>query len=387
MPEGAYCNAKQAAARLGVTLPTLYAYASRGQLRSEPVPGRPRERRYHREDIDRLLHRKEARGDPAKAAERGLHWGGPVLSSGLTLIHNGRLYYRGRDVIELAKSATLEHTAALLWDSDPPETFPVPPARIASVSADPIVRLQSALPVAGAKDLAAYDLRPPAVRQAGARILRLFTALVAGRATSDPAHLALQKAWAPRDAGAAEAIRIALVLCADHELNVSAFTARCAASAGATPYDTVCAALATLKGARHGGETRRVRALLEEIASSRRARAVLSGRLRRGERLPGFGHPLYPEGDPRAALLMSLSRDPLAHAVSRAGHALFREHVNLDFGLVALARARRLPESAPLVLFALGRTVGWIAHAIEQYASPELIRPRANYTGPPPAIP
>src|SRR5437868_11599204 len=92
-----YLTARQAAGALGVTKATLYAYTSRGQLRSEPVPGRPRERWYYREDLDRLRERKEARRDPAKAAARGLHWGSAVLDSNLTLIHDGRLYYRGQD--------------------------------------------------------------------------------------------------------------------------------------------------------------------------------------------------------------------------------------------------------------------------------------------------
>src|SRR2546425_6224306 len=93
-----YLTAKQAADAVGVTRATLYAYTSRGQLQSEPAPGRPRERRYYREDIERLRTRNETRRDPAKAAEQGLHWGSPVLASAITLIHNGRLYYRGQDV-------------------------------------------------------------------------------------------------------------------------------------------------------------------------------------------------------------------------------------------------------------------------------------------------
>src|ERR1051326_2055608 len=103
-----YLNAREAAAALGVTPASLYAYASRGQLRSEPVPGEPRTRRYYRQDVARLIERKEARRDPARAAARGLHWGSPVLESGLTLIHEGRLYYRGREVVTLAKYAALE---------------------------------------------------------------------------------------------------------------------------------------------------------------------------------------------------------------------------------------------------------------------------------------
>jgi citrate synthase len=328
-----------------------------------------------------------------------LHWGSPVLPSSITLIHDCKLYYRGRDALKLAESTTLEQVAALLWEAEASERLFEQPgapsfrhlARLQTSTKDPIVKMQTALPLAGAVDVASYDLRPVAVRRAGARILRLLTTVVAARDSRAPVHLALQAAWAPGKAAVGEVIRTALVLCADHELNVSAFTARCAASAGASPYDAVSAAMAALKGSRHGGETRRVSALFAEAETPRRARNVLANRLRRGERLPGFGHPLYPAGDPRAALLMRLAEASGnrkewsgVRALSRAARELLHEAPNLDFGLVALARTYGLPEHAPLVLFALGRTAGWIAHAIEQYASGELIRPRANYTGPDP---
>src|ERR1051326_6882768 len=116
-----YLTAKEAAAALGVTPATLYAYASRGQLRSEPSPRPSTSPGSARPDIERLLERKETRRDPAAAAARGLHWGSPVLSSGITLIHNGRLYYRGQDALQLARTATLEQVAQLLWDAEPGE--------------------------------------------------------------------------------------------------------------------------------------------------------------------------------------------------------------------------------------------------------------------------
>ncbi len=392
-----YLTAKQAAEALGVTRPTLYAYTSRGQLHSEPVPGRPRECRYDREDIQRLRERKEARRDPDKAAARGLRWGSPVLESGITLIHDGKLYYRGQDVLKLAERATLEQVAELLWAAeaererlfDQPVTLSLRHLdRLRTCSRDPLTLLQMALPPAGALDPASFDLRPAAVRQTGARILRLLTTIVAGRRVEAPVHLALQAGWAPKRAAVGEAIRMALVLCADHELNVSAFTARCAASAGASPYDVVSAALATLKGRRHGGETERVSALFREAGTPKRARSVMANRLRLGERVPGFGHPLYPNGDPRAALLMRLAEASgnetewrLVRALGKAGSELLHDLPNLDFGLAALARTYRLPGHAPLLLFALGRTAGWIAHAIEQSSTGELIRPRARYTG------
>src|SRR5581483_3037763 len=249
-----YLTAGEAASRLGISRASLYAYTSRGQIRSEATPGKTRERRYAAEDIERLRSRQEARRDPAGAAARGLHWGTPVLDSGLTLVHNGRLYYRGRDAVELAQTATLEETAELLWDAGPDERLferacalsRPRMARLRAIAREPLALLQLALPIAGAADAAAWDLRPAGVRQTGGRILRLLVEVARGRAGAR-VHEALSEVWAPGNAGAREAIRQALVLCADHELNVSAFTARCAASAAASPYDAVSAALATLK--------------------------------------------------------------------------------------------------------------------------------------------
>jgi citrate synthase len=131
-----------------------------------------------------------------------------------------------------------------------------------------------------------------------------------------------------------------------------------------------------------------VLALLTETGTPKDARRVIANRVRRGERLAGFGHPLYPAGDPRAVLLLRLAEASgndrewqRVRAVSKAGSELLHDLPNLDFGLAAITRAYRLPEQAPVLLFALGRTIGWIAHAIEEYASGQLIRPRARYTG------
>src|SRR5262245_8636535 len=224
--------------------------------------------------------------------------------------------------------------------------------------------------------------------------MRLMTDIVAPRPAKAPGpliHVALQSEWAPRKTAVGDVIRIALVLCADHELNVSAFTARCAASAGAAPYDVVSAAMATLKGYKHGGAGERVMALLAESDTPKEARALIAERMRGGQRLPGFGHPLYPSGDPRATLLLRLAEASgnekewrRAKALSKAAVELLDDLPNLDFGLAALTRAYGLPAQAPVLLFALGRTVGWIAHAIEEYDAGQLIRPRARYTGPSP---
>jgi citrate synthase len=262
------------------------------------------------------------------------------------------------------------------------------------------VQLQVALPLAGSVDAASHDLRPRAVRLAGGRMLALFGALLGrGRESTVSIVAALQHAWAPHDAAVRDAVRAALILCADHELNVSAFAARCAASAGASPYDVVSAALATLKGFKHGGAAERVSALVRDAITPGSARTLIATRLRRGEGVPGFGHPLYPEGDPRATALLQLAEArrttngkasgdswrPFGH-LAKAGADLLQDRPNVDFALAAIAHAYRLPPHAPLVLFAVGRTLGWIAHAIEEYESGRLIRPRAQYVGPSPMI-
>jgi len=394
-----YLTAAQAAGALRVTRPTLYAYASRGVLRSEAIPGRPRERRYYREDVERLRERKEARRDPATAAARGLHWGGPVLESAITLIHNGALYYRGRDAIALARTATVAQAAAVLWDIGDAEAerlFRQPDvatraqlAQIRRCASDTFTQLQIALAIASRIDDAAYDLRPHAVCATGARMLHVFGGVLGQGPTREPIERTLATIWGRRRRGVADVIRTALILCADHELNVSAFTARCAASAGAPPYDVVSAAMATLKGFKHGGAAERVLSLAAECATPASARAAVGARLRRGEALPGFGHPLYPAGDPRATALLHLvdtGTKPPAWVLNlrNAGAALLHDRPNLDFGLAAVTAAYRLPAHAPLLLFGVGRTIGWIAHAMEEYASGRLIRPRARYVGPVP---
>jgi citrate synthase len=399
--EDRFLTAQEAAAELGISLATLYAYASRGMLRSEPVPGEPRARRYPREDVLRLREKKELRKEPEKAAPKALSWGTPVMESALTLIQDGRLYYRGRDAVELARTATVEEVATLLWTGDPGEAGRLfagvagEPPRIAwhlSEGLTPIERCQVAVPLAGAADLAAWDLRPAAVAAAGARILRLMARVAAGEPSSQPSDgiaAVLQAGWAPGRPEAARPIGAALILAADHELNVSAFTARCVASANASPWDVVSAGLAALKGSRHGGHTERVEALFREAGSAAGARRVLADRLRRGEPIPGCGHSLYPDGDPRGAALLEMAAGiapgspavECALAMAEAYRELIHEHPTIDHGLVALSRALDLPEHTPLALFALGRTIGWIGHAIEQYGLDRLIRPRAAYIG------
>jgi citrate synthase len=387
MAEFNLINARQAADRLGIKLDTLYAYVSRGRLQSVSLPG-TRERRYRVEDVEALLATREGER-PARSTESEALM--PVIGSSICLIENGRLFYRGKDAIRLAEEATLEDIATLLWraeegadlDDDRPDAFPD------DISASGLIeRCQINLAAVADEDLPAVDLTRTGVIRTGRRILRVLTASVALLPSlPEPVHRRLAAAWRLDQTGA-EILRCCLVLIADHELNASTFVARCVASTGATPYAVVSAALGALSGRRHGGASARAEALFAELARGGDAMTVMAGRLARGDDLPGFGHFLYPAGDPRATMILAAVTRTLPKAraliesAAAAGTRLTGRHPNVDFALAAAATSLALPRNAALAIFIVGRAVGWIAHTIEQYESGILIRPRARYVGP-----
>jgi citrate synthase len=232
------------------------------------------------------------------------------------------------------------------------------------------------------------------VRRTGTRILHLLARAAAGasRVNGSVSEL-LQRGWLPDRPDAAALLEAALVLWADHELNVGTFTVRCVASAQATPYAAAIAGLSALGGALHGGVTDQVEALFDEARAPADVERRIGARLRRGERIPGFGHWLYPDGDPRAAALLArlrahggVSREALdlTDALERTTQRVTGRSANVDFATVALRRSLGMPEGSALALIGVARSVGWIAHVLEQYATGRLIRPRARYTGPSP---
>ena len=388
-----WIGADEASRLLRVSRTTLYAYVSRGYVRSQATAGPSRERLYSRDDVERLRRRTEARRDPDKAAARSLQWGLPVLESSIAFIDGQRLYYRGHDAVAMARTRSLAEVASLIWSGTFDGAFSPAAPRAEALKPDKalpfVARAQAVLATASIRDHAASDLRADSVAHAGWRIVHLLTRAASLSRTSSPSiDQALGSAWGVK-ARDVDLLRSALILCADHELNVSSFTARCVASAGSHPYAVVIAGLAALEGTRHGGVSARVESMLDSLQQSRHPRGAVNARLRRGESIDGFGHPLYRDGDPRATALIEMLRE--RHAKSRelaiileiadAATSLTRERPNLDFALVAVARTLRLPAGSPLTLFAIGRTIGWIGHAIEQYATGQLIRPRAKYVG------
>lgn len=387
-------DAGEAVERLGVSRATLYAYVSRGLVRAVPDAGDPRRSLYSAADIDGLVTRKRRGRKPERIAASTLDWGVPVLTSHITRIEGGRLSYRGYDALELAAKASFEAVAALLWgcgDSDP---FAAPMPAVGAAW-DELTGLMAArslpercgvlLPLMAGASATLWRREPRLIWPTGAGLLRTMAGAAVGRVPSTaPIEEVLAEAWGldPGDRRV-DHLRAALVLLADHELNASAFAVRVVASTGASLAAALAGGLAALSGPRHGGTTSLVEILFDEIERlGGDAPRVVDERLWRGDLLPGFDHPLYPDGDPRAVALLGRlppdsQRDALIAAVGALG-----KRPNVDFALVSLRRALGLPRGAAFTLFAVGRTAGWIAHALEQLEDGRLIRPRARYDDP-----
>jgi citrate synthase len=386
----AWISAAEAIQLLGVSRATLYAYVSRSRIRSQATAGKTRNRLYAREDVERLRARAEERRHPEKVAEQALHWGLPTMESAITLIADDHIYYRGHDVAELSRKSSVVDVAALIWTgsvegaSELIDNEPAPIREDLDADSPFISRAQATLAIAGGRHALGYDLRPHAVARTGWRILHML-ASVAARDCSREGGIDTRLATAWSVPAAASQIRAALILCADHELNASTFTARCVASAGGSPYAAVLAGLSALEGVKHGGTTGRIEAMWDSLRRSRDLRSAISERVRRGDRIEGFGHPLYKTGDPRAQVLLSIlpksRQSEFARLLATEAHALLGEPPTIDFALVSLAKALGLPNGTALTLFGLGRTIGWIGHAIEQYSQDAIIRPRARYVG------
>lgn len=379
-----WIEAETARARLGVRPQTLYAYASRGRIQVRPDPADPRRSLYRATDVAALADRKARGRKASQVAASAIAWGEPILASAITTVSGGRLWYRGRDATGLAETETLESVARLLRgghgaalkraDRGLPPPGPDMRARAFAVLARR----------AGA-DPPAIGRNPLGLAVEAATLLDVLTDAVAGEVGGGAIHARLATAWGCGPGGpGADLLRRALVLLADHELNASTFAARVAASTGASLAASSLAGLSALSGPRHGGAAAAVRSFAAEAARDGLTQA-LAARIAEGRAPPGFGHPLYPDGDPRAAALLDrFEPAPQLAALRAAAEAATGQAANVDFALVALADRLGLPDDAPFMLFAVARCAGWIAHAIEQAQTGDLIRPRARYTGPEP---
>jgi len=392
-----YLSARDAATELAVSPATLYAYVSRGLIRSEPGES-PRSRRYRAEDVRGLKNRRAplVEGQGLKAADL------PVMDSAVSTITEEGPIYRGVRAVTLAESATFEQCATLLWDSKSADPFVKSNLPIVSQAmrgimaatrdAPPIDRTIAILSLAADADPRAYNSVAEGRAATGARILRLVAAAMTGSEPSaEPLHKQIARAWAPRHPHCEDLIRRALVLLADHELNASTFTVRCAASTGISLYDAVIAGLVALKGPRHGGVGPLAAKLLDTLLEGNIA-AIVRERVALGEIFPGFGHMIYRDGDPRAvSLLTALIKTGIDKRLAVEIPERIKEatgaFANNDYALAVMRRVLDMPQGCETAMFAIGRTAGWIAHAIEQLESKKLIRPRARYVGPAPGRP
>jgi citrate synthase len=379
-----WIDARTALARLGVRPQTLYAYVSRGRLTVRADPDDPRRSLYRAAEVEGLAERKGRSRKPADVAARAIAWGEPVLTSTITTVSAGRLFYRGRDAEMLAETETLEAVARLLRGGD---GAALKRAERSHPPPGPTVRARAfaALAARAGSEPPARGRNPLHLAMQAGAVVDVMADAAAGRAGEGPIHARLAAAWALDPMGpGADLIRRALVLLADHELNASTFAARVAASTGASLGAAALAGLAALTGPRHGGASAAVRTLATD-ADARGAAAAVEAWLTEDRALPGFGHPLYPEGDPRARHLMArMETPPGLEALRSVAAETTGQAPNIDFALVALAQTLSLPDEAPFALFAVARSAGWTAHAIEQGQSPAIIRPRARYVGPDP---
>ena len=418
-------SATEAAQILGVSVASLYSYVSRGLL-SSVQHANTRSKRY---DLDAVLHLAARRSDAKQGGHQvqsAVSWGLPLLETSISQIANGSLYYRGYDVKKLAQTSSLEQIACLLWDDQGRNYFtedlsqvPLikqPPIGKLSGIDSPVLQLMSVLPILSAKadaEINTCGTKSGIDFDYAARLMRQMAALLLDVPFSTQAiHQQIATSW-DCDFAQTDLIRSTLVLLADHELNASSFAVRCVASTGADLHLALCAGIAAVTGHRHGGGSALVEAFLNEAQGAEDFTSYIQEFFSTHEpTIAGFGHPLYPNGDPRADYLLERLEQLATNATNatnanncaeagtnfmpnsttnarlRAGLGYCRQTAqqlqllpNMDCVLGLMKWAFLWPDYATSILFIIARSAAWIAHAQEQQTSGDLIRPRARYIG------
>lgn len=392
---------EEVAQRLGVKPSTIYAYVSRGLLASHRnADGKGS--LFAKADVDHFVAARKRTSTPG-------------ITTGITLIRAGGLFYRGQDACLLARTASFESVATLLWTGERTHVdLVVDPKLHALISAviSPLPddtrttdRLRVIVAAAAAADPLRFDTTPAAVVATGRTLLATMVSALPyhGNFVPGPVWYSEQADSVPlsqflwhrltMDRGTPagyERLNAALVLLADHDIAASTLAARVAASTRANPYAVVGAGLAALDGPLHGAASGLAHTLLSEALVSDDPVTTIAARQRTGALIPGFGHPLYPDGDPRAtALLGMLDDDRVRDTAARVADAMRARsglHPNVDFALAALTLQASMPADAGEAIFAVARTAGWLAHAMEEYADrPSRFRPTGQYAGLTPA--
>ncbi|MFJ9981565.1 citrate synthase [Streptomyces cyaneofuscatus] len=408
-PDAPRLTTREAAELLGVKPETVYAYVSRGQLSSVRAAG-GRGSTFDAEEV-RALARRSGRREPSPAG------GDLVFRTGITLIEEDRYYFRGVDATELARNHGYEEVAEWLWTGElrPGARFEAPPETLAAarrtVGALPAHsgstdRLRVAVTAAAATDPLRFDLSPEAVLSSARSLIPTLVGALpmvggASEAEGGSTGFLARQLWPrltarPADAPALAVLDAALVLLIDHDLAASTLAARVAASAHAHPYAVVSAGLGVLEGPLHGAASGPAHRMLQEAVDRGSAVPVVADHLRTGRRVPGLGHRLYRGEDPRARTLFALLEDvPQADGALAAAREVVATtarhaplHANIDLALAVLSVACGMAAEAGETVFAVSRTAGWIAHALEEYGErPLRIRPSGQYTGPRPPQP
>ncbi|MFP3501105.1 citrate/2-methylcitrate synthase [Burkholderia sp. SIMBA_062] len=372
----------EAARRLGVRAQTVYAYASRGSIAVMQDPDDPRKSLYRTEDVIALCRKKQVGRKRAALAASTIFGAEPCIPSGITTFAKGRAWYRGRDSIQLSDTATLEETAALLWQATAPVTFDAPAVALPAGERDRqcAFTLLATLAAHGHSTLGRLDSALHV--EAGQLVAIVARAFGAHDDAGLPwTHQRLAAGWG-LDGRGADLLRRAMVLVADHEITSSAFAARITASTGASLAGCLLTGLATLSGPLHGDASGRVRAVFDDVQRLGAAH-VVDHHLKSAIPIPGFGHHLYPDGDPRAAALLARLDPPaeLARFIDKVT-TLTGQQPTIDVALAMLSVQLQLPRDAAFGLFSIARSVGLLAHCIEQLRVGKVIRPRSRYTGP-----
>lgn len=426
---------RETAERLGVKPETVYAYVSRGQLSSNRAPG-GRGSTFDAAEVDTLA-RRTGRRDPASPA------GELSFRTGITLIEGDRYCFRGVDATELARRHTYEEIAEWLWTGElrtgahftaPREALAAARRTVGALPAHcgSTDRLRVAVVAAATADPLRFDLSREAVLGSARSLIPTLVGALplvgadrgadadasrdpagdantdgganqgTGRSTVAPTDSGLaRQLWPklterPADEASLDVLDTALGLLIDHDLAASTLAARVAASARAHPYAVVSAGLGVLEGPLHGAASGLAHRMLAEVLERGGAAPVVADHLRTGRRVPGLGHRLYTGEDPRAtalfALLADIPRAAPALAAARdvvtttARHAPL--HANVDMALAVLSVSSGMAAEAGETVFAISRTAGWIAHALEEYGErPLRMRPIGQYTGPRPPRP
>ncbi|MFC8876594.1 citrate synthase [Streptomyces ardesiacus] len=403
---GRRLTTREAAELLGVKPETVYAYVSRGQLSSRRTPG-ARGSTFDAEEVRALARRNRRDGGTPAASATGQEL---TVRTRLTLIESDRYYYRGVDAVELAARHTYEEVAEWLWTGQvrPGAAFSAPESSVAAARravdalpehAGPTDRLRVAAIAAAVADPLRFDLSEGAVLGTARTLIpTLVAALPPVLRDGDNRDPIAHRLWTrlsgrPADEPALRALDTALCLLADHDLAASTLAVRVAASARAHAYAAVSAGLGVIEGPLHGAAGGLAHRMLLEVLERGSATPVVAEELRAGRRVPGLGHRLYPGEDPRAralfALLEDIPRAAPALAAARdvqataARHAPL--HANVDLALAVLTASSGMAPTAAETVFAVARTAGWIAHALEEYGErPLRMRPSGLYSGPKP---